>query len=77
MKKQGSRLPLAGITPQAEAPRPIPTVMAWEGSLMTSFSLVGSVHFSLECDQYDARATNEFLQKGKRIRVTAEVLDAL
>jgi hypothetical protein len=49
--------------------------MKWEGSLMTSFQMLGSLHFSLELQGYpDTGETNAFLErvKGKNIRVTVE-----
>jgi len=49
--------------------------MKWEGSLMTSFQIMGSLHFSVQLEGYpDAGETNAFLErvKGRKIRVTVE-----
>lgn len=49
--------------------------MKWDGRLMTSFQMMGSVHFSLELLGYpDVGETNRFLEamKGKRVVVTVE-----
>ena len=49
--------------------------MKWEGSLMTSFQIMGSLHFSMQLEGYpDAGETNAFLEhvKGRKIRVTVE-----
>jgi len=49
--------------------------MKWEGSLMTSFQIMGSLHFSVQLVGYpDAGETNAFLErvKGRKIRVTVE-----
>jgi hypothetical protein len=47
----------------------------WDGYLMTSFQMMGSIHFSLELSGYpDVGETNEFFDrlKGKKIRMTVE-----
>jgi len=49
--------------------------MKWDGFLMTSFQMMGSLHFSLELSGYpDVGKTNEFFDrlKGKKIRVIVE-----
>jgi hypothetical protein len=49
--------------------------MKWEGSLMTSFQMMGSLHFSMQLEGYpDAGETNAFLVrvKGKKIRLVVE-----
>jgi len=49
--------------------------MKWEGSLMTSFQLMGALHFSLElCGYPDVGQTNVFFErlKGKRVHVIVE-----
>jgi len=49
--------------------------MKWEGSLMTSFQIMGSLHFSMQLEGYpDQGETNVFLErmKGKQIRLVAE-----
>jgi len=49
--------------------------MKWIGSLMTSFQLMGSLHFSMSLEGYPNQGeTNLFLErvKGKKIRVTVE-----
>ncbi len=51
--------------------------MKWEGPLMTSFQMMGSLHFSMGLEGYpDQRETNVFLEgmKGKKVRVTVEVI---
>lgn len=52
-------------------------LMRWYGRLMTSFQLMGGLHFSMELEGYpDVGETNAFLEnmKGRRIRVTVEEL---
>lgn len=52
--------------------------MKWNGSLMTSFQLMGSLHFSMELEGYPNQGdTNVFLEtmKGRKIQVTVEALD--
>jgi len=49
--------------------------MKWDGRLMTSFQLMGSLHFSVNLEGYPpVGETNNFLERlnGKRIRVTIE-----
>lgn len=49
--------------------------MKWDGFLVTSFLMMGSLHFSLElCGYPDVGKTNEFFDrlKGKKVRVTVE-----
>jgi hypothetical protein len=49
--------------------------MKWIGSLMTSFQIMGSLHFSMGLEGYpDQGETNAFLErmKGKKIRLVAE-----
>lgn len=49
--------------------------MKWQGLLMTSFQMMGSLHFSMELEGYpDQGGTNLFLErvKGKKIRITVE-----
>jgi len=49
--------------------------MKWDGLLMTSFQMMGSLHFSIQLEGYpDAGETNAFLErmKGKQIRLVAE-----
>jgi len=49
--------------------------MKWEGHLMTSFQMMGSLHFSLGLSGYpDVGESNEFFDrlKGKKVRVTVE-----
>ena len=49
--------------------------MKWEGLLMTSFQMMGSLHFSMQLEGYpDQGETNAFLElmKGKQIRLVAE-----
>jgi len=49
--------------------------MKWEGLLMTSFQIMGSLHFSMQLEGYpDQGETNAFLErmKGKQIRLVAE-----
>lgn len=49
--------------------------MKCEGTLLTSFQIMGSLHFSMELEGYpDQGETNLFLErvKGKKIRVTVE-----
>jgi hypothetical protein len=49
--------------------------MRWEGLLMTSFQMMGSLHFSMQLEGYpDQGETNAFLErmKGKQIRLVAE-----
>jgi hypothetical protein len=49
--------------------------MKWEGLLMTSFQMMGSLHFSMQLEGYpDAGKTNAFLErmKGKKIRLVVE-----
>jgi hypothetical protein len=49
--------------------------MKWEGLLMTSFQMMGSLHFSVELEGYpDAGDTNAFLErvKGRKIRLVVE-----
>jgi len=49
--------------------------MKWEGSLMTSFQMMGSLHFSMGLEGYpDQGETNVFLEsmKGKKVRITIE-----
>lgn len=50
-------------------------LMQWHGWLMTSFQLMGGLHFSMELEGYpDVGETNAFLEgmKGKKIRMTIE-----
>lgn len=52
--------------------------MKWDGLLMTSFQLMGGIHFSIELTGYpDVGDTNRFLErlKGKPVLVTIEELD--
>jgi len=52
--------------------------MKWVGPLMTSFQIMGSLHFSMSLEGYpDQGDTNVFLDimKGRKIRVTVEALD--
>jgi len=49
--------------------------MKWEGSLMTSFQMMGSLHFSMGLEGYpDQGETNSLLErlKGKKVRITIE-----
>ena len=49
--------------------------MKWVGPLMTSFQIMGSLHFSMGLEGYpDQGETNLFLEamNGKKIRVTVE-----
>jgi len=49
--------------------------MKWVGYLMTSFQIMGSLHFSMSLEGYpDQGETNAFLErmKGKKIRIVAE-----
>jgi hypothetical protein len=49
--------------------------MKWEGSLMTSFQIMGSLHFSMGLEGYpDQGETNVFLEsmKGKKVRIIIE-----
>jgi len=49
--------------------------MKWDGLLMTSFQMMGSLHFSMQLEGYpDQGETNAFLErmKGKQIRLVAE-----
>jgi hypothetical protein len=49
--------------------------MKWDGFLMTSFQMMGSLHFSLKLSGYpDIGETNSFFDrlKGKKIRVIVE-----
>ena len=49
--------------------------MNWEGSLMTSFQIMGSLHFSMQLEGYPNQGeTNAFLErmKGKQIRLAVE-----
>ncbi len=47
--------------------------MRWDGFLMTSFQLMGGIHFSLDLSGYpDVGETNSFLErlKGRHVLVT-------
>ena len=49
--------------------------MKWEGLLMTSFQIMGSLHFSMQLEGYPNQGeTNVFLErvKGKKIRLVVE-----
>ena len=49
--------------------------MKWDGLLMTSFQIMGSLHFSIQLEGYpDQGETNAFLErmKGKQICLVAE-----
>ena len=49
--------------------------MKWEGLLITSFQMMGSLHFSMQLEGYpDQGDTNAFLErmKGKQIRLAVE-----
>jgi len=49
--------------------------MKWQGLLMTSFQIMGSLHFSMQLEGYpDQAETNAFLErmKGKQIRLVVE-----
>jgi len=49
--------------------------MKWEGLLITSFQMMGSLHFSMQLEGYpDQGDTNAFLErlKGKKIRLVVE-----
>ena len=49
--------------------------MNWDGLLMTSFQMMGSLHFSMQLEGYpNAGETNAFLErvKGKKIRIVVE-----
>jgi len=49
--------------------------MKWEGLLMTSFQMMGSLHFSMSLEGYPNQGeTNAFLErmKGKQIRLAVE-----
>lgn len=50
----------------------------WDGKLMTSFQMMGSLHLNLELLGYpDVGETNTFfeLMKGRNVRVTVEVIE--
>lgn len=52
-------------------------MMKCTGTLLTSFQLQGSLHFSMQLEGYpDQGDTNAFLEamKGRKIRVTVEVV---
>jgi hypothetical protein len=49
--------------------------MKWVGSLITSFQMLGSLHFSMQLEGYpDQGETNALLErlKGKKVRITIE-----
>jgi len=49
--------------------------MKWEGPLMASFQMMGSLHFSMGLEGYpDQGETNALLKrlKGKKVRITIE-----
>jgi len=49
--------------------------MKWDGLLMTSFQMMGSLHFSMGLEGYpDQGETNALLErlKGKKVRITIE-----
>jgi len=49
--------------------------MKWEGSLMTSFQIMGSLHFSMQLEGYpDQGETNALLERlnGKKVRLVVE-----
>jgi len=49
--------------------------MKWDGLLMTSFQMMGSLHFSMQLEGYpDAGETNALLErlKGRKIRLVVE-----
>ena len=49
--------------------------MKWDGLLMTSFQIMGSLHFSMQLEGYPNQGeTNAFLErvKGKKIRLVVE-----
>jgi hypothetical protein len=49
--------------------------MKWVGSLITSFQMMGSLHFSMQLEGYpDQGETNALLErlKGRKIRITIE-----
>ena len=49
--------------------------MKWEGFLMTSFQMMGSLHFSMGLEGYpDQGETNALLErlKDKKVRITIE-----
>lgn len=53
--------------------------MKWDGFLMTSFQLMGGIHFSIELTGYpDVGDTNRFLERlrGKPVLVTIEEVQA-
>lgn len=62
-------------TPGTASAVPKAQTMKWDGSLITSFQLMGSLHFSLELSGYpDVGQTNVFFErlKGKQVRVIVE-----
>lgn len=71
-----SSLPLAGTVPTPEQPKPPVDCLSLEGSLMTSFSMLGDIHLSLASGNFSAREVNEALHnwKGQQVRITVEAI---